>query len=201
MLGDAHGASQRIHTLVDWLDPRAQHSQPPLLAQTAAAQEVDSAVLMGCCRVDAQNSSDPRCGCLVPFFGRGRPGPFTCRQRPTGPGRQRRSPARRCAWTYKTISNPSNPVANRVWDTGWTAHPDPNTVIIHVTQVSAPSCFKVGATAICPSTTGEPKPPALLLIQGARWDGAGTVYTVDAGQGDNPRRQSRHGGACFIPRP
>jgi peptide/nickel transport system substrate-binding protein len=138
----------------------------PLLAQTAAAQEVDSAIFDGLLRVDSQNKLQPALARSWSHSSDGKTWTFHLR---TGvhwaDGKTFTSAD--VAWTYKTISNPANPVAI---PPGWDlmdslTTPDPDTVIVHVTQVSAPWLLQVGTTAILPQHLQEnQKAPALAAF-------------------------------------
>jgi peptide/nickel transport system substrate-binding protein len=148
--GDAQGAPFIPAGLVIGLTQEPD-TLNPLLAQTAAAQEVDSVVFDGLLRVDAQNKLQPALARSWSHSTDGRTWTFHLR---TGvhwaDGKTFTSAD--VAWTYKTISNPANPVAE---PPGWDlvdslTTPDPDTVIVHVNQVSAPWLLQVGTTAILP---------------------------------------------------
>jgi peptide/nickel transport system substrate-binding protein len=141
----------------------------PLLAQTAAAQEVDSAVFDGLLRVDAQNKLQPALALSWSRSPDGKTWTFHLRSGVHwADGKTFTSTD--VAWTYKTISNPSNPIAE---PPGWDlvdslTTPDPDTVIVQVKQVSAPWLLQVGTTAILPRHLLENrKAPALAAFNKA----------------------------------
>ncbi len=161
----AHGAPLSASNLVIGLTQEPD-TLNPLLAQTAAAQEVDSAVFDGMLRVDGQNKLQPALAKSWSHSPDGQTWTFHLRSGVHWADGKTFTSAD-VAWTYKTISNPSNPVAE---PPGWDlvdrlTTPDPDTVIMHITQVSAPWLLEVGSTAILPQHLQEnQKAPALAAF-------------------------------------
>ncbi|MGH2344954.1 MAG: ABC transporter substrate-binding protein, partial [Chloroflexota bacterium] len=123
----------------------------PLLAQTAAAQEVDSAIFEGLLRVDAHNKLQPDLALSWAHSADRKTWTFHLRRGVHWADGKTFTSAD-VAWTYKTISSPTYPVAS---PPGWDlvdrlTTPDPDTVIIHVRTMSAPWLLQIGTTEILP---------------------------------------------------
>ncbi len=152
----------------------------PMLAQTAAAQEVDSAIFDGLLQVDAHDKLQSDLALTWAHSADWKTWTFHLRRGVHWADGKTFTSAD-VASTYQTMSSPTSPVAV---PPGWNlvdrlSTPDPDTVIIHVRMVSAPWLLQLGTTAILPQHLQAGRSKAALAAFSRKPLGTGPYRVLD----------------------